>query len=164
VINFAQVGLAVPNPEFPRHVRFGEFEADLAAGELYKTGTSEKTLLQDQPLAILRALVARPGEMVRREELFQLLWSGNTNVDFDPSLNKAVNRLRESLGDSAETPQYIETLSRRGYRFIAKVELVQTPRAALCEFGSGRDSWHGSPPAQRLCLRPFCFTISRVLP
>ena len=102
-------------------IRFGEFEADLTAGELHKHGVPEKILLQDQPLAILRALVAQPGEMVSREELVQILWKGNTNVDFDPSLNKAVNRLRESLGDSAETPRYIETLSRRGYRFIASV-------------------------------------------
>jgi Tol biopolymer transport system component/DNA-binding winged helix-turn-helix (wHTH) protein len=110
-----------------RRIRFGEFEADLVAGELCKEESPEKILLQDQPLAILRALVARPGEMVSREELIQLLWNGNTNVDFDPSLNKAINRLRESLGDSAETPRYIETLSRRGYRFIGKVELLPTP-------------------------------------
>jgi Tol biopolymer transport system component/DNA-binding winged helix-turn-helix (wHTH) protein len=115
------------SPVFPRRIRFGDVESDLVTGELRKDGSPEKILLQDQPLAILRALVARPGEMVSREELVQLLWKGNTNVDFDPSLNKAVNRLRESLGDSAETPRYIETLSRRGYRFIAKVELPQMP-------------------------------------
>jgi len=117
----------VASPVLPSRMRFGEFEADLASGELRKDGLSGKILLQEQPLAILRALVARPGEMVSREELVQLLWNGNTNVDFDPSLNKAVNRLRESLGDSAEAPRYIETLSRRGYRFIAKVELPQMP-------------------------------------
>ena len=110
----------------PRRIRFGEFEADLVAGELRKEGLPEKILLQDQPLAILRALVARPGEMVSREELIELLWNGNTNVDFDPSLNKAINRLRESLGDSAEAPRYIETLSRRGYRFIGKIEVLAT--------------------------------------
>lgn len=115
------------SPALPHPVRFGEFEADLVSGELRKDGSPKKILLQEQPLAILRALVARPGEMVSREELVQLLWSGNTNVDFDPSLNKAVNRLRESLGDSAEAPRYIETLSRRGYRLIAKVELPQIP-------------------------------------
>ena len=115
---------------FPRRVRFGEVEADLVAGELCKDGSPEKILLQDQPLAILRALVARPGEMVSREELIQLLWNGNTNVDFDPSLNKAVNRLRESLGDSAETPRYIETLSRRGYRFIGKIDVLPNSRGA----------------------------------
>ena len=109
-------------PALPPRIRFGEFEADMTAGELRRDGFPEKILLQDQPLAILRALVARPGEMVSREELIQLLWNGNTNVDFDPSLNKAVNRLRESLSDSAEAPRYIETLSRRGYRFIARVD------------------------------------------
>ncbi|HET9804112.1 MAG TPA: winged helix-turn-helix domain-containing protein, partial [Candidatus Acidoferrum sp.] len=112
---------------FPPRIRFGEFEADLAAGELRKHGLPEKILLQEQPLAILRVLVARSGEMVSREELVQLLWKGNTNVDFDPSLNKAINRLRESLGDSAETPRFIETLSRRGYRFIGKIEVLPTP-------------------------------------
>ena len=117
----------VVSPVFPSRIRFGDLEADLVTGELCKDGSPERILLQDQPLAILRALVARPGEMVSRDELIQLLWNGNTNVDFDPSLNKTVNRLRESLGDSAETPRYIETLSRRGYRFIAKVELPQMP-------------------------------------
>ena len=114
-------------PVTPRRIRFGEFAADLVSGELRKEGCDHRILLQDQPLAILRALVAKPGEMVTREALIQLLWSGNTNVDFDPSLNKAVNRLRESLGDSAETPRYIETIARRGYRFIAKIEVIPAP-------------------------------------
>src|SRR5580692_9263783 len=116
-------------PVHVRRVRLGEFEADLVSGELHKDGSTENTLLQEQPLAILRALVARPGEMVSREELVQLLWKGNTNVDFDPSLNKAINRLRISLGDSAETPRYIETLSRRGYRFISPV-VIPVPTAS----------------------------------
>ena len=115
------------SPAFPPRIRFGDLEADLVTGELCKDGSPERILLQDQPLAILRALVARPGKMVSRDELIQLLWNGNTNVDFDPSLNKAVNRLRESLGDSAESPRYIETLSRRGYRFIGKVETSPMP-------------------------------------
>ena len=113
-------------PVLPRRIRFGEFEADLVAGELGKGGSPEKIVLQEQPLTILRALVARPGEMVSRNELVQFLWNGITNVDFDPSLNKAVNRLRESLGDSAEAPRYIETVSRRGYRFIGKIEVLPT--------------------------------------
>jgi Tol biopolymer transport system component/DNA-binding winged helix-turn-helix (wHTH) protein len=117
----------VASPVLPRRIRFGDVEADLIAGELCRDGSPEKILLQDQPLAILRALIARPGEMVSRDELVQLLWNGNTNVDFDPSLNKAVNRLRESLGDSAETPRYIETLSRRGYRFIGKIAVLPIP-------------------------------------
>jgi Tol biopolymer transport system component/DNA-binding winged helix-turn-helix (wHTH) protein len=125
------------NSVSPRHIRFGEFEADLVVGELCKDGVPEKILLQEQPLTILRALLARPREMVSREELVQLLWNGNTNVDFDPGLNKAINRLRESLGDSAETPQYIETLSRRGYRFIAKIELLPMPDGGT----NSRSAW-----------------------
>src|SRR5438874_4325191 len=120
VVNFPTIRqYFLANSVSTRHIRFGEFEADLVVGELCKDGAAEKILLQEQPLTILRALLARPREMVSREELVQLLWNGNTNVDFDPGLNKAINRLRESLGDSAETPRYIETLSRRGYRFIA---------------------------------------------
>ena len=114
------------DPVFPRRIRFGDFQADLVSGELRKDRFPDRILLQDQPLAILRALVSRPGQMVSREDLIQLLWKGNTNVDFDPSLNKAVNRLRDALGDSAEHPRYIETLSRRGYRFIAPIEMPAT--------------------------------------
>ena len=125
MVNFTANGWqSLASHAFPRPIRFGEFEADLVSGELRQDGLPGK-ILQDQPLAILRALVTHPGEMVSREELIQLLWNGNTNVDFDPSLNKAVNRLRESLGDSAETPRYIETLSRRGYRLIPKVEALE---------------------------------------
>jgi TolB-like protein/DNA-binding winged helix-turn-helix (wHTH) protein len=131
----------VASPVIPRRVGFGEFEADLVSGELRKGGSPEKILLQDQPLAILRALIARQGEMVSREELIQLLWSGNTNVDFDPSLNKAVNRLRESLGDSAEAPRYIETLARRGYRFIARVDCTAHPRQATAANLAGSQRW-----------------------
>jgi TolB-like protein/DNA-binding winged helix-turn-helix (wHTH) protein/Tfp pilus assembly protein PilF len=140
VVNFsAKGGRSVATPALPPRIRFGEFEADLTAGELRRDGFPEKILLQDQPLAILRTLVAKPGEMVSREELIQLLWNGNTNVDFDPSLNKAVNRLRESLGDSAEAPRYIETLSRRGYRFIARVDgTVEARQTTAANLASSR--------------------------
>ena len=81
-----------------------------------------KIRLQGQPVEILSMLLARPGELVTREELQKRLWPGDTFVDFDPSLNAAVKRLRSALGDSAETPRFIETLARRGYRFLAPVD------------------------------------------
>src|SRR5436309_462541 len=101
-------------------IRFGIFEADLASGELRKHG--EKIKLQDQPFQVLAALLERPGELVTRDELQQKVWASDTFVDFERGLNKAINRLREALGDSAENPAFIETLPRRGYRFIAQVE------------------------------------------
>src|SRR5712692_10081185 len=102
-------------------IRFGVFEADLQAGELRKQGLKIK--LQDQPFQILAMLLERPGELVTREEIRQRLWPADTFVDFDHGLNNAVNRLREALTDSAETPRFIETLPRRGYRFIAPVKI-----------------------------------------
>ena len=100
-------------------VNFGAFEVDLRAGELRKHGIKIK--LQDQPFQILALLLERPGEVVTREELRLKLWPGDTFVDFDHGLNNAINRLREALGDAADTPRFIETLPRRGYRFIAPV-------------------------------------------
>jgi DNA-binding winged helix-turn-helix (wHTH) protein/Tol biopolymer transport system component len=111
-------------------LRFAEFELDLRTGELGRNG--QKTILQDQPFQILAALLERPGQLITREELRRRLWSSDTFVDFDQGLNKGVNRLRDLLEDSAEHPRFIETLPRRGYRFIAAVERVnaQTPLAA----------------------------------
>ena len=107
------------NPS-PRLIRFGDFEVNIAAGELRKNGTKIK--LQDQPFRVLVALLARADEVVTREELRAQLWPDDTYVDFDRSLNTAVNKLREALGDSASRPKLIETLPRRGYRFLANVE------------------------------------------
>lgn len=101
-------------------VRFGAFEADLRTCELHKHGLKIK--LQDQPFQVLALLLQRPGEMVSREELRQNLWPENTFVDFDVGLNNAVKRLREALGDEVEHPHFVETLPRRGYRFIAPIE------------------------------------------
>jgi TolB-like protein/DNA-binding winged helix-turn-helix (wHTH) protein/Tfp pilus assembly protein PilF len=109
------------NHRSPRNVRFGVFEADLEAGELRKHGLRLK--LSEQPFQILAMLVARPGEIVSREVLRERLWPSDTFVDFDHGLNNAVMRLREVLGDSSDHPRFIETLPRRGYRFIAPVEL-----------------------------------------
>jgi DNA-binding winged helix-turn-helix (wHTH) protein len=101
-------------------IRFGLFEFDPQAGELRKQGI--RVRLQGQPVEILAMLLARPGELVTREELQKKLWPADTFIDFDPSLNAAVKRLRAALGDSAETPRFVETLSRRGYRFLAPVD------------------------------------------
>jgi len=107
-------------PRSARALRFGPFEVDLRAGELRKQ--DRRIRLPDQPLQILTVLLEHPGEMVTREELRQRLWPVDTFVDFDHGLNNAINRLREALGDSVEKPTYIETIPRRGYRFIAAVE------------------------------------------
>jgi DNA-binding winged helix-turn-helix (wHTH) protein/Tol biopolymer transport system component len=108
-----------------RLFRFGVFELDTASGELRKQGVRIK--LQTKPLQILRALLEAPGEVVTREELRRLLWPDETFVDFESGLNTAMNRLRLSLGDSAETPRYIETLARTGYRFIGPVKDLEWP-------------------------------------
>lgn len=102
-------------------VRIGEFEADLDRGGLCKHGL--KIRLQDQPFQILAVLLERPGELVTREELRQRLWPADTFVCFDHSLNTAITKLRAALNDSAAHPRYIETLPRRGYRFIGPVEI-----------------------------------------
>jgi DNA-binding winged helix-turn-helix (wHTH) protein len=101
-------------------VRFGTFEVDLRAGELRRNGI--RVHLQEQPFQVLAVLLERPGEVVTREELHGRLWSSDTFVDFDHGLNAAIKRLRDALGDSAENPRFVETLARRGYRFIAPVE------------------------------------------
>ena len=103
-----------------RPMRFGVFEVDLHTGELRKQGL--KVRLRDQPFQILLLLLAHPGEVVSRDELQKQLWPADTFVDFDRGLNKAVNHLRDALGDSAESPRFIETLPKRGYRFIAPVD------------------------------------------
>src|SRR5580698_240425 len=101
-------------------VRFGEFELDFRSEELRKHG--DKVKLQGQPIKILAILLAQPGELVTREALGKELWPGDTFVDFDSGLNSAIKKLREALGDSRENSRFIETLPRRGYRFIAPVE------------------------------------------
>jgi len=103
-----------------RVARFGVFEVDLSAGELRKSGV--KLRLQGQPFQVLALLLERAGDVVTREELQQKLWPSDTFVDFDHSLNTAINKVREALGDSASSPRYVETLARRGYRFIAPVQ------------------------------------------
>src|SRR5262250_2840195 len=114
-------------------VRFGVFEVDRRSGELRKRGV--RVRLRDQAFQVLVCLLERPGEVVTREELQRRLWSADTFVDFDHGLNKAVNRIREALSDSAESPRFVETVARRGYRFLAEVKVsdtaaVRTPELA----------------------------------
>ena len=104
-------------------LRFGVFEADLAAGELRKNGA--RLRLQEQPFQVLAFLLKNAGRVVTREDLRQKIWPADTFVDFDHSLNTAVNKIREALGDSASSPRFVETLARRGYRFIAPVNGVE---------------------------------------
>ncbi len=112
--------MSAPQPDNTgRIARFGVFELDLEAGELRRNGI--KLHLQEQPFQVLAILLERAGMVVAREELRQKLWKEDTFVDFDHGLNTAVNKLREVLGDSASSPQYVETLARRGYRFIAPI-------------------------------------------
>ena len=106
----------------PSVLRFGVFELDPKAGELRKNGM--KVRLQGQPIEILVLLLQRPGEIVTREELQKDLWPADTFVDFEQGLNNAMKRLRAALDDDAESPHFIETMPRRGYRFIAAVESV----------------------------------------
>ena len=108
------------DPEQPRIIRFGSFEVDKRTGELRKNGS--RVRLQQQPLQILLVLLRRRGDIVTREELRQQLWPKDTFVDFDHGLNAAVKRLREALGESADSPVFIETLARRGYRFTVPIE------------------------------------------
>src|SRR5690349_3371454 len=102
-----------------RTLRFGAFEFDVQTGELRKHGL--RVRLQGQPVEVLMMLLQQPGELVTREELQRRLWSGDTYVDFEQSLNAVMKRLRAALGDSADAPRFVETIARRGYRFIAPV-------------------------------------------
>lgn len=110
----------MPTPRVSNAVRFGPFTLDLKSGELHKSG--RKICLQEQPFRLLTVLIERPGEVVTREELQNRLWPDNTTVEFGHSINSAVKRLRDVLGDNADKPKYVETVARRGYRFLPPVE------------------------------------------
>jgi DNA-binding winged helix-turn-helix (wHTH) protein len=112
-----------PAPE-PARYRFGLFEADAATGELRRQGVRIK--LNAQPFQLLCLLLARPGELLTRDHIARTLWPSETFVDFDHGLNSAINRIREALGDTAANPRFVETLARRGYRFIAPVTTLET--------------------------------------
>ena len=141
----------VEPPKSERVVRFGVFEADLAGGELRRRGM--KVRLQDRPFQILALLLGRPGEVVTREELRKTLWPADTFVDFDNAINTSVNKLREALGDSAENPRFIDTVGRRGYRWIPDVSFVGAghavagPAPTAAPNGAVRRSTAEGPPS-----------------
>ena len=124
----------------PTRKCFGTFDVDLEAGELRRNGLKLK--LQEKPFQMLAMLLERPGEVVTRDALRERLWAADTFVDFDHGLNTATRKLRQALGDSAENPRFIETLARRGYRFIAPVASVELPEPLL-------RSTHGRIPLTR---------------
>lgn len=110
----------MPSVSQPRLYRFGLYEADARSGELRKNGVKQK--IQGQPFEVLIALLERPNEVITREDLRARLWPQDTFVDFDHSLNTAINKVRDVLGDTAANPRFLETLPKRGYRFIAPVQ------------------------------------------
>ncbi|MGC8550515.1 MAG: winged helix-turn-helix domain-containing protein [Acidobacteriaceae bacterium] len=148
-----------PKPAI-RKLRFGLFEADLSTGELRKSGI--RIRIQAQPFRVLALLIEKPGEVVTREELQQRIWGTDTIVDFDHSLGTAINKLREALGDSADNPRFIETLARRGYRFLAPVMPVndQEPKANSHETASQPSARNqaspeaGAPPDSHAAAQP----------
>ena len=136
------------SPQLPSVIRFGAFEADLLSGELRKSGIRLK--IQDRPFQILVILLEHPGLVVTREQLQKRLWPEDTFVDFEHGLNTAINKLRDALSDEADNPRFIETLPKRGYRFIAPVSASAAPRAHL----------HAGPPANA----PTPFAVPAISP
>src|ERR1700724_2785359 len=118
----------LPRSPLPRVLRFGTFEINVPAGELRKNGLKLK--LQEQPFQVLCMLLEHPGEVVTREELRSRLWPADTFVDFDHGVNAAIKRVRDALGDPPDSPRLVETLARRGYRFIAPVHAQGTQPVA----------------------------------
>ena len=147
---------------FTRRLRFGVFEADLADGELRKHGL--KIRIQEQPFQVLAMLLEHPGEVVSREDLQKKLWSADTFVDFDHGLNKAISKIREALGDSAESPRFVETVARRGYRFLAEVKVADAPPVGSPESVTQHppivEALEPSPPAGKPAM-PKTFPRSR---
>src|SRR5215813_9940652 len=146
----------MPGSEIGRIIRFGMFEIDLRSAELRRNGL--KVRLQEQPFQVLIMLLERPGELVTREELRSRLWSADTFVDFDHSLNAAIKRLRDALGESAEAPVFIETLARRGYRFIAPVDGGSAPSTVGLA-----DAFEPNKPHSRRRVRPWMLAIASLV-
>lgn len=127
-------GLSITDPDGSGHggrvvmpplIRFGTFQLDTQAGQLLKNGRVVR--LKPQPLRLLQLLISRPGELVSRDDIRDLLWGTDTFVDFEQGMNTAVRQIREALGDDADTPIYVETVPKRGYRFIAPVDAGTPP-------------------------------------
>jgi cholera toxin transcriptional activator len=140
--------MSLPQPA--TRYRFGVFEADETTGELRRKGIRIK--LNAQPFQLLCMLAARPGELLTREEISRELWPAETFVDFEHGLNSAVNRIREALGDTAGSPRFVETLARRGYRFVAPVERI----GLRCGAPTPRHYPHGPPPRRPLSSKSTC--------
>src|SRR5947208_7229729 len=140
-----------------RSLRFGAFEVDLERAELRKQGL--RVRLQEQPFQVLAALLERPGEVVSREELILRLWPDGTVVDFDRGLNAAVTRLRQALSDSAEAPRYVETVARRGYRFLVPVEKLAITSEAVLAPQPPRGASPRLPAMPRPTIRLAAFLI-----
>jgi TolB-like protein/DNA-binding winged helix-turn-helix (wHTH) protein len=139
-------------PALCRVFRFADFEADVHAGELRRYGV--KVALQEQPFQVLAALLERPGELVWREDLRQRVWPQDTFVEFDHALNTAVKKIRIALGDCANSPCYIETIPKRGYRFVAAVAVAEEPGIADGELPADQPvapvrSWRSSVVVRR---------------
>jgi TolB-like protein/DNA-binding winged helix-turn-helix (wHTH) protein/Flp pilus assembly protein TadD len=134
----------MPENDQTRRLRFSVFEVDLNAGELRKHGM--RIRIQEQPFQLLATLIEHAGEVVSREDLQKKLWTADTFVDFDHGLNKAINKIREALGDSAESPRFVETVSRRGYRFLAEVQDVDA-RSVLRPASATQSQFAAEPSA-----------------
>lgn len=132
-------------PQSAQRYRFGVFEVDAATGELRRQGLRVK--LNTQPFQVLLMLLNRPGQLLTREEISRELWPDGTFVDYEHGVNSAINRIREALGDTAASPRFLETLARRGYRFIAPVEQVDSGKG----FASGKSQ---SPPVSESPASP----------
>jgi TolB-like protein/DNA-binding winged helix-turn-helix (wHTH) protein/Flp pilus assembly protein TadD len=166
-VRLAIRALMPDDPHLRARLRFGVFELDLRAGELRKHGL--RVRLQEQPLQILAMLLENPREVVTREELQRKLWPADTFVDFDHGLNKAISKIREALGDSAESPRFVETVARRGYRFLAEVKPADGAAVPSTELAtqvhpervSGeRADLPGEPAKPRRLLAAFGWRIS----
>ena len=154
----------MPEPKNPNRIfRFGLYELDGNTGQLRKDGKA-RPRVQGQPLEVLLLLLARSGELVTREELRQRLWPADTFVDYDHSLNTAVNKLRDALDDSADNPRFIQTIPRRGYRFIATVEVLTDGASEPAGFGGRSELGAGFPTSVAGEERNLVFSDSGDLP
>jgi len=145
--------LDMANSGTSQRYRFGVFEADVAAGELRKHGVRIK--LNAQPFQVLLLLLDRPGEVLTREQIYRELWPDGTFVDSEHGVNSAVNRLRDALGDTASNPRFVETLSRRGYRFVAPVERIETGQVLSARVPNPEANVEAEPSVGQDDLTPF---------